>query len=107
MAPADDRSAGPPSRSKTIRDELRRYLRQGWTSIAELSALVGVSEKTIPDHLEHLRKSASGTGNRLEVAPATCNACGFTFESRKRLSRPSRCPNCKSERIDPPRFRVR
>ena len=43
----------------------------------------------------------------LEVEPAQCLSCGFTFEERGRFRRPSRCPQCRSERLQPPRFWVR
>ncbi len=39
--------------------------------------------------------------------PATCKKCGYQFTDRERLKKPSRCPRCKSERIDPPRFYVK
>lgn len=72
----------------------------------QLSTLVGISEKVIPAHLEHLRKSAAGAGERLEIEAAVCNKCDYVFDDRDKLTRPTRCPKCKGERIDPPRFRI-
>ena len=55
------------------------------------------------DDLKHLSKSLKG---RLQVQPARCQSCGFAFTKRSRLSTPSRCPRCRSERIDGPYLRV-
>ncbi len=72
----------------------------------DLSALVGISEKDVAGHLEHLEKSLKAQGMRLEVLPASCIGCGFRFKDRRRLTRPGACPECRSTRIDPPAFRV-
>jgi predicted Zn-ribbon and HTH transcriptional regulator len=96
----------PRERLQTIRDQLHKELCAGWVTARQLSTLVGISEKAVPAHLEHLRKSASGAGERFEVEPAVCNKCDYSFEERERLTRPTRCPKCKGERIDPPRFRI-
>jgi hypothetical protein len=72
----------------------------------DLSALVGISEKDVAGHLEHLEKSLKAQGLRLEVLPASCIGCGFRFKDRRRLTRPGACPECRSTRIDPPAFRV-
>jgi transcriptional regulator len=96
----------PREQLATIRDQLYKELRAGWVTTRQLSTLVGITEKAIPAHLEHLRKSAAGAGERFEVESAICNSCDYRFEDRDRLTRPSKCPKCKGERIDPPRFRI-
>jgi len=70
----------------------------------EMSVRVGVPEKQVAGHLEHLRRSLKAGGERLRVDPPRCLDCGFSFRKRERLSRPSRCPVCRGERLDPPRF---
>jgi hypothetical protein len=97
----------PSERSSTIRDHLHKELRAGWVTTRQLSTLVRISEKAVPAHLEHLRKSAASAGERFEIEPAVCNKCDYVFADRDKLTRPTRCPKCKSERIDPPRFRIR
>jgi predicted Zn-ribbon and HTH transcriptional regulator len=72
----------------------------------DLSALVGISEKDVADHLVHLEKSLKAQGMRLEILSANCIQCGFAFKDRKRFTRPGACPQCRSTRIDPPAFRV-
>ena len=96
----------PPPRGQTIRDALRRELRAGWVSARQLSTLVGISEKAVPGHLEHLEKSAAGAGERFEIEPAVCSKCDYVFDDRDRMTKPSRCPACKGQRIEPPRFRI-
>lgn len=68
--------------------------------------LVGITEKAVPEHLEHLQKSAAGAGEDFEIEPAVCSKCGYAFDDRDRLTKPSRCPACKGQRVEPPRFRI-
>ena len=99
----------PPARGSTVRGALEAALAsapEGGLTAKDLSALVGISEKDVADHLTHLERSLKAQGLRLEVLPASCIHCGFTFKERKRLTRPGACPECRSTRIDPPAFRV-
>ena len=70
----------------------------------ELSQLAGLSEREVYDHLSHLQKSLKSKRQRLLVTPALCLECDFKFKKRERLSRPGRCPVCRSARISLPRF---
>ncbi len=70
----------------------------------ELSGEVGCPHKQVAEHLQHLAKSLRREGAALGVLPARCHGCDHVFDDRGRLTRPSRCPACRSERIDPPRF---
>lgn len=72
----------------------------------ELSALVQIREKDVIPHLEHLEKSLRRSGQRLAIQPSECLQCGFRFEKRRRMSKPSACPRCRCQRIDPPVFRL-
>jgi predicted Zn-ribbon and HTH transcriptional regulator len=93
-------------RPETIRAALRQALEAGPLTAHELSARVRIPEKQVAAHLEHLARSLKARGERLRVDPARCPACGFTFRKRERLTAPSRCPVCRSEQIEPPRFAV-
>jgi predicted Zn-ribbon and HTH transcriptional regulator len=97
-------SRPPPARAATIRLELLRWLREGPRTARELSGLVGVAEKQVAAHLEHVARSLRSTGERLHVDPARCLACGFVFRKRERLAKPSACPVCRGQHIEPPRF---
>ncbi len=95
-----------PERDATGTQALLAALNDEYQTLKELSAAARLSEKELPDLLEKLRRSLSHRGQRLESLPALCQSCGFKFDERKTAKRPSRCPNCKSERISPPRFRL-
>ena len=60
------------------------------------------------EDLRHVEKSLRRGSERLRIDPAGCRACGFVFRERvsKHLHAPSRCPQCRSERISEPRFRI-
>jgi predicted Zn-ribbon and HTH transcriptional regulator len=72
--------------------------------LEQLSVELGVSEKAIPDALEKLSRSLRASGQRLHQVAAVCLECGFDFGERTRMTKPSRCPRCRSERISPARF---
>jgi transcriptional regulator len=91
----------------TVRDRIRAALEQHPLTSLQLSQAVGIPQGEVAGHLEHLARSLPHQGLVLVVEPARCLACGFSFEDRRRLGRPSRCPQCKRERIEPPRFCVR
>jgi predicted Zn-ribbon and HTH transcriptional regulator len=99
---SEDRS--PPERKQTLRDALYHALREGPETIRELSIRIGAQEKDLVHHLEHLERSLAPMGERLGVEPARCLGCNYAFEERTRLSKPGRCPRCKSTRITLPRF---
>jgi len=61
----------------------------------------------IYEDLGHIAKSIRNLGFDLYMQPPQCRACGYVFTRMKRLRRPSRCPECKSQRIAPPRFFVK
>jgi predicted Zn-ribbon and HTH transcriptional regulator len=100
------RAKPPAPRAATIRDALREALRGRPLTARELSAAVGIPEKQVAEHLEHLRRSLAAVGGELVVEPARCLRCEYEFGGRQRASKPSRCPECKGERIEPPRFRA-
>jgi hypothetical protein len=85
---------------------LKRALEEAPATARDLSAIVGIPERDVALHLEHLARSLRHSGGRLEVEPAACLACGFVFEGRRKLTRPGRCPECYGRRITLPVFRI-
>jgi predicted Zn-ribbon and HTH transcriptional regulator len=73
-------------------------------TLKELSQELSESEKDLAHALEKLQLSLRHGPLELGIVPARCIACGFELETRGRVSKPSRCPSCRSERIEPPRF---
>jgi predicted Zn-ribbon and HTH transcriptional regulator len=96
----------PAARHETVRQAIAGELEDGELTTAELSTLVGIREKDVVGHLEHLARSLPHAGKRLLVVAAECRACGFVFRKRERLNRPGSCPQCRADRIEPPRFRI-
>lgn len=105
MAPAKQ-PPEPAPRTSTVRESLAAALREGPATARELSARVGIRERDVAGHLEHLAQSLEARGEALRVDPAACVDCGYVFRNRERLSRPTACPRCRSTRIDPPAFHV-
>lgn len=93
----------PPDRHDTVRQEIIALLAGETLTAKEISGEVGISEKEVLEHLEHVRIALHG---RLVVVPPLCLECGFSFRKRERLRKPGRCPVCRSERIVEPSFTV-
>lgn len=100
--------AQPRRATQTVRDALRESLLSAAAPLTtlELSRLVGVPHRQVAEHLEHLDRSPHPGGATFVVLPARCVPCGFVFRDRDRFAKPSRCPKCRSERIEPPRFQM-
>ncbi len=94
----------PVAAGDTIRHELLVELQAGPVSALELSGRIGVPEKDVYEHLEHIRATLHHTGRRLVIQPAECVKCGFLFQKRERLKKPGKCPVCRSESIHAPLF---
>jgi predicted Zn-ribbon and HTH transcriptional regulator len=92
---------------QTVRQRLVTLLEKETCDQRDISQALGISEKEIPDHLAHVRRSLLKTRRTLEIYPAECLACRFVFKERRRFSRPGRCPRCRETRIATPRFRIR
>jgi len=90
---------------ETTRKQIADRLRAGPATAADIAAELSVSTSTVYDHLEHVSRSAVDDESFL-VSPPTCRDCGFDgFDDR--LNAPSRCPACKSERVEQPAFVIR
>ena len=101
------RPTTPRSAQETVRHEMIALLRERACTAQELSTAVRIAEKEVYGHLEHIRRSIHATGGVLEVIPASCRHCGFTFVKRDRLTSPGRCPVCRHEAIHEPLFVIR
>lgn len=99
-------SREPPERQQTLRQEILSNLREGALTSLELSGLLGIREKEVIPHLEHLQRSVRRSSLRFVVEPAQCLVCGYEFTTRARLSKPSACPKCRGQRIESPVFRL-
>jgi predicted Zn-ribbon and HTH transcriptional regulator len=98
-----------PGASETTRQRLLRWIEGRDCDFEELRSALALSARELESELRHVERSVRGSGRHLHVEPPHCRACGFAFPGRaaKHLQPPSRCPRCRSQRIDPPRFGLR
>ena len=73
----------------------------------ELSQAVSIREKEVYEHLPHIARSMKALKKELDIIPSQCLGCGYVFVNRKRYTPPGRCPHCKNEHIERPRYRIR
>jgi hypothetical protein len=91
----------------TIREQIMSLLGEEECDARFISQSLGISEKAVYDHMPHIIQSLAAQGKKLKINPACCISCGFEFKDRKRPTKPGRCPKCRNERIDPPRFKIK
>ena len=89
----------------TVRREIITMLESKPYTAKDIGNELGLVEKDVVDHLEHIARSVART-KKLRIIPAQCRTCGFTFSKRSRFSAPSKCPQCRSQRIDGPEFQI-
>jgi len=92
----------PRERNETIRQELLKLLDGNTLQIGIISRELGESEKEIYDYLNQLNET-----NRLSIVPAECGKCGYKYENRRKVKKPSKCPSCKSTYIKQPEYTLR
>ncbi|MFT4921920.1 MAG: putative Zn-ribbon and HTH transcriptional regulator [Haloarculaceae archaeon] len=91
--------------SRTTRERMTDRLRDEPQTPAALAREFDVRASDALSHVQHIARSLDGTDEQLLVAPPECQACGFDgFDDL--VNRPSRCPDCKSEDVIEPVFRV-
>ena len=91
------------ARSETIRKAIIVIIERDEYSAKEISAEIGIREKEVYEHLEHVRKSR---GKTFIVIPAQCRKCNFIFEKREKLKKPGKCPVCHNQSIEAPLFKI-
>jgi transcriptional regulator len=95
----------PPER--TVRQCLTELLIETRLSSYQLAQLLDIPERQVEDHLPHIVKSlARDQSRRFVLDPSVCSDCGFVFRDRTKLTRPSRCPTCRSEAVTALRYGI-
>ncbi|WP_058365287.1 transcriptional regulator [Haloparvum sedimenti] len=88
----------------TTRQRIADRLREGPATASDLASALELPTPVVYEHVEHVAQSV-GEGEQFLVAPPACRDCGFDgFDDP--VNEPSRCPECKSERIAEPEFLV-
>ena len=94
--------------AQTSRQRLIELLTGTLLSSHQLAQLLGIPERQVEDHLVHIVKTIARDPTRTFLLdPSECQDCAFAFRDRTRLTRPSRCPRCRSEAITSPRYGIR
>lgn len=95
------------SSERTLRQRMIDLLTDSRKTTDQLARILGIPERQVEEHLPHVVKTlARDRSRRFILEPSTCLDCGFTFRDRTRLTRPSRCPHCRSEGISSPRYYI-
>ncbi|MBM4127227.1 MAG: transcriptional regulator [Nitrospira sp.] len=95
----------PPER--TVRQRMIDLLASTRLSSHQLAQMLGIPERQVEEHLPHIVKTvARDRSRRFVLDPSACSDCGFLFRDRAKLTRPSRCPTCRSEAITAPRYGI-
>lgn len=89
----------------TIRRELLERIAGQPRSVSSLARELGLKRGDVENDLRHALRSAEAAGYRVEILPAKCRSCGFTFDARK-LSKPSKCPECRGTRLFEPQIQL-
>jgi len=91
---------------QTTRQQMMRLLALRECTALELSAALRIREKEVYEHLAHVRRSVTAQHGRFHVRAAECLECHYVFADRRRLTTPGRCPRCRGEHIQDPKYRV-
>lgn len=90
----------------TVRQRIFELLCQRELTARDISGLIGIREKEVYEHLDHVARSAAAARMKLRVTPSQCLQCGYLFRDRRRFTPPSRCPRCKNSHLTEPVYRV-
>jgi predicted Zn-ribbon and HTH transcriptional regulator len=91
--------------SRTTRQRIADRLREETMAAGALARTFEVTTSDALSHVEHISRSLRSSDEQLLVAPPECADCGFSdFDDL--VNRPARCPDCKSEAVTEPAFKI-
>ena len=89
----------------TLRRDLVKLLSAHPRSVSSIAREMGLGRADVEDHLRHAIRTARAAGHQVIIEPAKCRQCGFTFGEDK-LSKPSKCPECRDTRLYEAQVRI-
>ena len=92
--------------SETVRQKIIAALEEGECTAKEISGLIGIAEREVYEHLEHIRKTVQHKNAHFVIIPARCLHCDYVFSKRDKLKKPSKCPACRGTFIEEPLYRI-
>ena len=88
----------------TRRQQIIEILQENKQTAQQLANYFQTTLKEILEDLGHIQISIKP--KKLKINPAYCKSCNFVFRERERVSKPSKCPKCKSEWIGAQMFGI-
>jgi predicted Zn-ribbon and HTH transcriptional regulator len=96
----------------SIRQRIMKLLMESSEPLTaeDIARMFEIEVSDVYEHLEHIAKSIRrmyGGSKALLMIPPRCRKCGYVFKDLEKPKKPSRCPKCKSEWIESPRFTIK
>jgi len=88
----------------TRRQQIIEILQQNKQTTQQLANYFQCELKDIIEDLGHIQISIKP--KKLKIEPSYCRNCNFIFKERSKVSKPSKCPRCKSEWIEAQMFEI-
>jgi len=88
----------------TRRQQIIEILQENKQTAQQLANYFQCELKEIIEDLQHIDKSIKP--RKLKITPAYCRKCNFAFKDRSKISKPSKCPRCKSEWVEAQMFSI-
>jgi len=88
----------------TRRQQIIQILQESKQTAQQLANYFQCKLKDVIEDLEHIEKTIKP--KKLKIIPAYCKSCNFIFKERSKISKPSKCPRCKSEWIEAQMFSI-
>ena len=89
----------------TFRKDLITLLSTQPRSVSTIARELGLKRADVEEDLWHAIRSAEAAGYRVSIVPAKCRVCEFTFDGH-RLTKPGKCPACRSTRLYEPQIGI-
>lgn len=88
------------------REAMIQYLKKHSATAQGLATEFQRNLKAVEEDIAHIRTSIRDDPDyRLMIRPPMCEMCNYTFTASN-YKTPSKCPECKGEKIKPARFKI-
>ena len=87
----------------TRRKDIIELLSKQAMTLRELAEWFHADAKDVLIDLQHVSIALK---KRFVMDPSQCRNCGFVFKDMEKLKRPSKCPECKGEKVSEPIFSI-
>jgi len=85
---------------------MEELLESGEWSLTDLKHRFHCSYPEVIEDIEHIKRTIKQT-KRMIMIPAKCGLCDFVFKERSKVKPPTKCPECKREKIEEPKFVIK